>query len=119
MKKNKTIQIEELLLQTGLTWTSLMSKVKACSFPAPVYFGDNTICWLRAEVNEWEEDIDELPENNGYYVVWVGNVPGVHTDWNFVKKTIFYNLRPEFKRFDTLEEAEQAFINGHAMYRKF
>jgi len=119
MKKHEIIQIDELMLQTGLTWTSLWARMKAGTFPVPIYHETNQICWIRTEINNWEEFIEEPSDSGKYYVVWVGRNPGIYDNWSMVKKQVFGEIRPEFKRFDSIEEAEQAYLDGYIKYRKF
>lgn len=44
-----------------------------------------------------------------YYVVWIGHLPGVYSDWDMCKKQIVGFEGAKYKSFPNIEEAEQAF----------
>jgi len=53
-----------------------------------------------------------------YYVVWVGTVPGVYTDWNECLAQIHSVKGAKYKAFDTQESAEKALQKGYKAYLK-
>lgn len=53
-----------------------------------------------------------------YYVVWLGHVPGVYTEWNTAKQQIDAYKGAKYKSFPTRAQAEAAFANGFGSYLK-
>jgi ribonuclease HI len=51
-----------------------------------------------------------------FYVVWLGHVPGVYTEWNKAKQQIDAYKGAKYKSFPTREQAEAAYKNGFASY---
>ena len=51
-----------------------------------------------------------------YYVVWMGHVPGVYTDWNSAKQQVTAYKGAKFKAFPTRAQAEAAYRGGFAGY---
>ena len=115
-----TMQADELMLLTGLEWQTILCLFKAGNFPTPIYVEPSEICWIREEIDEWAEDYSgELPDTGKYYVIWVGRKPGIYDDWAEARKHIYGKIKPKLKRFDTIAEAEQAFIDGSKMHIGF
>ena len=52
-----------------------------------------------------------------YYVVWVGRVTGVFTNWSDVKKQVDGFPRGKYELFKTYEEAEAAYFVGYGTYK--
>ena len=108
-----TIQADELMLMTGLKWTTIMSLFKAGDFPTPIYREPSEVCWLREDIDDWlDSHTLEKSGASKFYVVWLGRKPGIYNKWSDVKKQIFGKIKPKFKRFDSISEAEDAFIDG-------
>ena len=49
--------------------------------------------------------------SSNYYAVKVGHHPGIYTNWNDCKQSITGYSNPVFRKFGTIEEA-QNFINS-------
>jgi ribonuclease HI len=48
-----------------------------------------------------------------YYVVWKGTRPGIYDNWEEAKSQIFGFLGAQYKSFETIPEAQQAYKNGY------
>ena len=57
-----------------------------------------------------------MSKKQKFYVVWEGFSPGIHTTWEECQKQIQGFPQAKYKSFETLEEAEKAYINGHKEY---
>ncbi len=53
-----------------------------------------------------------------YYVVWMGHLPGVYTDWTSAKQQIDGYKGAKYKSFPDRGQAEAAFRNGFDSYLK-
>ncbi|GAB6927327.1 ribonuclease H family protein [Paenibacillus sp. JCM 10914] len=51
-----------------------------------------------------------------YYVVWVGNVPGIYTSWGDCQQQVNQFTGAKFKAFESRDEAEKAFAAGYKNY---
>ncbi|MBD8499632.1 ribonuclease H [Paenibacillus arenosi] len=51
-----------------------------------------------------------------YYVVWVGNTPGIYTNWNECRVQVEAFKDAKYKSFTSKEEAEQAYQDGWARH---
>ncbi|THH39902.1 ribonuclease H1 domain-containing protein [Neolewinella litorea] len=51
-----------------------------------------------------------------FYVIWMGHVPGVYTEWDKAKQQIDGYKGAKFKSFPDRAQAEAAFRNGYATY---
>ena len=53
-----------------------------------------------------------------FYVVWNGVHPGIYDNWGDCKLQVFGFENAQYKSFETLGEAREAYEQGHAVYRK-
>lgn len=53
-----------------------------------------------------------MSKGNKYYVVWVGNKPGIYTSWQECQLQIKGYPQAKYKSYKTLEEANHAFVHG-------
>ncbi|MBB4080014.1 ribonuclease HI [Lewinella aquimaris] len=53
-----------------------------------------------------------------FYVVWMGHVPGVYTDWKSAKQQVDGYKGAKYKSFPDRGQAEAAFKNGFGSYMK-
>ena len=51
-----------------------------------------------------------------YYVVWVGAKTGVFDNWNDCKAQVMHFEGAKYKSFETLNEAQSAFLEGYPNY---
>ena len=50
-----------------------------------------------------------MAKQQKYYVVWVGEKPGVYDNWNDCKKQVHQFENAKYKSFESRAEAEEAF----------
>ena len=53
-----------------------------------------------------------------FYVVWMGHVPGIYTDWASAKQQVDAYKGAKYKSFPDRAQAEAAFQNGFGSYMK-
>jgi ribonuclease HI len=53
-----------------------------------------------------------------FYVVWNGVHPGIYDNWEDCKLQVFGFENAQYKSFETLGEAREAYEKGHITYRK-
>lgn len=54
-----------------------------------------------------------MAKGNKYYVVWVGNKPGIYDNWQDCQKQIKGFPQAKYKSFKSLSEAKAAFTEGY------
>ena len=53
-----------------------------------------------------------MSKENKYYVVWIGNKPGIYDSWQECQLQVNGYPQAKFKSYKTLEEAKYAFVHG-------
>lgn len=57
-----------------------------------------------------------MAKKKKYYVVWIGNKPGIYNTWEDCQKQINGFEDAKYKSFETIEEAEKAFEDNYKNY---
>lgn len=57
-----------------------------------------------------------MAKKTKYYVVWVGNQPGIYSNWQQCQAQIKGFPSAKYKSFNSRQEAENAYARGHAQY---
>jgi ribonuclease HI len=57
-----------------------------------------------------------MEKKKKFYVVWEGFSPGIYSTWDECKKEIQGFPQAKYKSFESLEEAQRAYSNGHKDY---
>ena len=59
-----------------------------------------------------------MAKQQKYYVVWVGQKPGVYDNWNDCKQQVYHFENAKYKSFESRGEAEKAFKQGYEQFYK-
>ena len=59
MSTERLLRIEDVASMTGLSRSTIYTKMKADDFPRPVRTGKQRVCWKLSKIVDW---IDSLPE---------------------------------------------------------
>ena len=59
-----------------------------------------------------------MAKQQKYYVVWVGEKPGVYDNWNDCKQQVYQFENAKYKSFENKAEAEAAFKQGYEKFYK-
>lgn len=51
----KFLRLKDVMEKTGLSKSTIYSKIKEGEFPASVPIGSRTVAWLESDINEWLE----------------------------------------------------------------
>jgi ribonuclease HI len=62
--------------------------------------------------------MSQKPPKQAFYVVWAGRKPGIYTTWDDCKAQVFGFAKPQFKKYNSLQEAESALNNGPSVDAK-
>lgn len=57
-----------------------------------------------------------MTKKQKFYVVWVGNKPGIYNNWKDCKDSVSQYNGAKYKSFETKQEAEKAFLEGYENY---
>ena len=50
------LRLPEVKAQTGLSRSTIYSRVKNNSFPSPISLGPRSVGWVEAEIQEWLQE---------------------------------------------------------------